>query len=82
MTQLAYMVICNNGDGSNSVMWLHTKEAVKRVNDLADAGDEQYASGDGLQIKSVAFPDEFALDAWVTENFHGWSDEDVMEKQW
>ena len=65
------MVITNAGDGSNGIQILKTQAAVNRAHSLADEGYEQYASGDGLQITELKFPDEFALDAWVIENFYG-----------
>lgn len=78
MTQKIYMVIVNCGDGSNGIQILKTKEAVQQVHTLADEGDELYASGDGLQITELKFPDEFAVDAWVLENFYGYADEDIL----
>ncbi len=79
MTQKIYMVITNCGDGSNGIQILKTQAAVNRAHSLADEGYEQYASGDGLQITELKFPDEFALDAWVIENFYGYYDEDVLD---
>lgn len=78
MTQKIYMVITNCGDGSNGIQILKTQAAVDRVQFLADEGYEQYASGDGLQITELKFPDEFAVDAWVIENFYGYGDEDIL----
>lgn len=80
MTQKIYMVITNCGDGSNGIQILKTPAAVDRVQYLAEEGDEDYASGDGLQITELKFPDEFALDAWVIENFYGYADEDVLDR--
>lgn len=79
MTQKIYMVICNSGDGSNHIQILKSQAAVDRVNVLAEEGDEIYASGDGLQIRELNFPDEFAVDAWVLENFYGYADDDVLD---
>lgn len=73
------MVICNSGDGSNHVQIIKSQKAMDRVAQLADDGDERYASGDGLQVRELRFSDEFALDAWVIENFNGYDDEDILD---
>lgn len=73
------MVITNNGDGSNGIQILKPQEAIDRVQYLADEGYEQYASGDGLQIHELTFPDEFAVDTWVFFNFYGYADDDVLD---
>ena len=78
MTQKIYMVITNCDDGSNGIQILKTEEAVARVHELAEEGNERYASGDGLQCRELTFPDEFAVDAWVLENFYGYADEDIL----
>lgn len=78
MTQKIYMVITNCGDGSNGLQILKTEAALDRVHELAEEGDERYASGDGLQCRELTFPDEFALDAWVWENFNGFDDVEVL----
>lgn len=80
MTQKIWMVITNSGDGTNGIQILKTQAAVDQVNLLAEEGDEDYASGDGLQITELKFPDEFALDAWVIENFYGYDDKDVLDR--
>lgn len=79
MTQKVYMIICNSGDGSNHVQIVKTENAMRRLYEQAEAGEEQYASGDGLQVTELKFPDEFAMDAWVIENFYGYSDEDILD---
>lgn len=61
-------VITNNGDGSNSTRWVRDEKVLERMEELADDGDETYASGDGLQVKELTFPDGFDLDAWVKLN--------------
>jgi hypothetical protein len=38
------------------------------MEELADEGDEIYASGDGLQVRTLVFPDGFDVDAWVKTN--------------
>jgi hypothetical protein len=41
---------------------------IDKMEELADDGDEQYASGDGLQVTEFIFPDDFDLDAWLKVN--------------
>ncbi len=81
MTQKIYMITTNHGDGSNGIQILKTREALARVQELADEGRETYTSGDGLQCHELTFPDEFALDAWVLENFSGYDDEVVLNPE-
>lgn len=63
-----YMVITNNGDGSNSIEWVTDDNVIDRMEDLADDGDERYASGDGLQVNTLLFPDGFDIQAWIRMN--------------
>lgn len=67
MKTLTY-VIANNGDGSNSLEWVIDPAILAKMEKLANEGDEQYASGDGLQVKTFKFPDDFDLDSWVQLN--------------
>ena len=62
------MVITNNGDGSNSIEWVTDDKVIDRMEDLADDGDERYASGDGLQVNTLLFPDGFDIQAWIRMN--------------
>lgn len=81
MTQCIWMVITDAGDGSNGVQIFKTPEAMNKLQALADEGYSQYASGDGLQAHSLMFPDEFAVDAWVLANFHGYDDEEILDSE-
>ena len=70
--QTIHMVICNSGDGSNHIEWVIDHPAViDHIQALADDGDERYASGDGLQIRALKFPDGFDIEAWLELN--NWS---------
>lgn len=62
------MVITNGGDGSNGLRWVTDPAVIDRMIELADDGDETYASGEGLQVKEFVFPDDFDLDAWIKMN--------------
>ena len=62
------MVITNNGDHSNGVKWVIDDKVIDRMEDLADDGDECYASGDGLQVNTLLFPDGFDIQAWIRMN--------------
>ena len=68
MTQTISFVITNSGDGSNSVKWVLDSEVLAKMDQLAQDGDEQYASGDGLQVVDLMFPDDFDLKAWAQLN--------------
>lgn len=68
MTKL-YMVITNCGDGSNSIDWVSDPDVLEKIEELADDGDESYASGDGLQTRELVFPDDFDLDSWLRTNY-------------
>lgn len=67
MTKL-YMVITDSGDGSNGVQWVLDEDVLEKMEELADDGDESYASGDGLQSHKLVFPDDFDLDSWLKTN--------------
>lgn len=67
MVKISY-VITNNGDGSNSLDWVTDQAVLDKMEQLADDGDEAYASGDGLQVDTLVFPDDFDLDAWIAKN--------------
>lgn len=63
-----YMVITNSGDGSNSTQWVLDEAVLARMEELADDGDEGYASGDGLQSRKLVFPEGFDIPAWMKLN--------------
>ncbi len=62
------MVITNSGDGSNGIRWVTDPAVLEIMQELADDGDERYASGDGLQERKLKFPDDFDLDSWMVLN--------------
>lgn len=62
------MIITNSGDGSNGISWTNNQFVLDRMEQLADAGDEAWASGDGLQVTQFKFPDDFDLDSWLSIN--------------
>lgn len=64
-----HMVICDSGDGSNHTRWVIDPAVLEKMQERADEGDEVYASGDGLQVKTFKFPDDFDLEAWVKLNW-------------
>lgn len=61
-------VITNNGDGSNGIMWVNDQKVIDVMEELADDGDENFASGDGLQVKTLRFEDDAALNKFVEMN--------------
>ena len=46
------LVIINLGDGSNGIKWVIDEEVIELMEEMADEGDERYASGDGLQVRT------------------------------
>jgi len=68
MPQSINFVICNSGDGSSHIRWVKDSAVIDMMEDLANEGDETYASGDGLQVETIVFPDDFDLDAWIKSN--------------
>jgi len=62
------MIITNSGDGSNGVHWVLDQAVLDKMEEMADDGDECYASGDGLQVTELTFPDESFLREWVKQN--------------
>ena len=63
-----YTIITNSGDGSNKVQWVRDTRVIDRMEELADEGDDAYASGDGLQVNKLLFPDNFDMDSWLDLN--------------
>ena len=57
-----HFAVTNSGDGSNGIQWVRDPAVLQKMEELADNGDECYASGDGLQVKTLVFPDGFDLD--------------------
>lgn len=62
------MVITNGGDGSNSIQWVTDEAVLARMEELAEDGDEGYASGDGLQVRELHFLEDFNLQYWMKMN--------------
>jgi hypothetical protein len=61
-------VITNRGDGSNGLLWVTDPAVVALMQQKADEGNECYASGDGLQVWELVFPDGFDLGVWLISN--------------
>ena len=66
--QKLYMVIGNSGDGSNFIEYFTDEAVIEKVEALADDGDESYASGDGLQLRTLKFEDDFDLQGFIKTN--------------
>jgi hypothetical protein len=71
--QTIWMIITNSGDGSNGISIVKDEAVMHKIRELADDGDEQYASGDGLQDRKLKFLDDFDVDQWVNDNFYGYT---------
>jgi len=61
-------VLGNAGDGSNFVKWVLDPQVLDKMGELADDGDEAYASGDGLQKRVLKFKDQETLDDFIKRN--------------
>ena len=68
MTISIHMIITNSGDGSNMAMWTTSDEVLERMEDLADDGNETFASGDGLQVTTFHFSGHEAGDDFIARN--------------
>lgn len=62
------LVITNSGDGSNGIRWVIDEEVIALMEEMADEGDERYASGDGLQVRTLRFPTPFDRDQFIKLN--------------
>ena len=74
-------VIVNCGDGSNAIEWSSDPRVLEIKTNLADSGDERYASGDGIQIYSLKFATEteflnfISLNCPYLHTMENWGDE-------
>ena len=59
-----HIVITGNGDGSNSLYFFKDTPKEKLKNLDEETGDyEKWGSGDGVQITTLTFPDNFDLES-------------------
>ena len=69
MSEVAcYMVTADAGDGSNFTEWVLDQNVIDKMEQLANEGDEVYASGDGLQVITLIFKDQDMLDYFIARN--------------
>lgn len=70
----AHYIIRDNGDGSQGINWYKGSEFTE--DELLDSAEndkyDTYASGDGVQLTTLEFPDSFDLDqiegiTWETQ---------------
>jgi hypothetical protein len=73
-----YIVICNNGDGSNSLEWHKTMSPEKEEQLMDNDEWDKYTSGDGIQITELKLPDMVDLEVWAFLNNITWF-EDMQE---
>jgi len=66
--QELHLVIKNCGDGSSTIQYVLDETVLARMEELADEGDEEYASGDGLQVKTLCFPPDFDMEHFIASN--------------
>ena len=74
--KFAYLVIRDNGDGSQSIEWHRTMPKGKQER-LAE--DDSYQSGDGVQIKALKFPGNFDIEGFTKLNHIFWQEDDLDE---
>ena len=72
--KLVYCVLADNGDGSQRIEWYKGSEFTREaIIEAAEADKyDSYASGDGVQITCLQFPDYFNLEdmlgiCWETQ---------------
>lgn len=71
--QTIYTVICDNGDNTQTVEW-RKNWSDEILTKLENNRYEAYASGDGVQMTELKFPDSFDLDEFAMANYITWAD--------
>lgn len=77
--QKVYIVIRDCGDGSQTLEWHLTMNDAK-IEKLENDEYESYASGEGVQIKKLQFPDCIDLNAFAKVNHIYWFDDATLDK--
>jgi hypothetical protein len=75
-------VITNCGDGSNGIHWVKDIKVLERMEELADDGDEGFASGDGLQNNKLHFSSEESLKEFEDLNHILYTTLDDLDDNW
>ncbi len=75
-------VITNGGDGSNGIRWVLDPAVIEVMEQKAEDGDDTYASGDGLQVTTLVFPDDFDLGQWMLKNNLRLTTLEDMKSRW
>lgn len=52
-------LICNNGDGSNSLEWFKCALTSEQLDLIEESDPECYSSGGGIQYTELEVPDNF-----------------------
>lgn len=73
-----FIVICDCGDGSQSLEW-HKTMSEQKAQELEDNDLERYSSGDGFQCRELKFPDGFDLEMFASANSIYWYEDDNEE---
>lgn len=74
------MVIFDCGDGSQSIEWHRTWNDDKRNRLEENDTYGRYASGDGLQMKELKFPDTFDIDVFAKDNHITWFEDEEQDE--
>lgn len=67
--KFAYLVISDNGDGSQSIEW-HRTMSDEKLDKLES--EDRYQSGDGVQVGELKFPDNFDIEGFAKLNDIQW----------
>lgn len=67
-----FLVIVNTGDGANTVEW-YKDVTLEQLYKLEEEDPDSYSSGDGFQVRTLDFPDNFDLDEFAKVNYITWN---------
>lgn len=77
MTETVYLVITDNGDGSNGIEFYCDPGSIAKLSAWEYAGSSKYASGDGLQVVKLQVPDLLEFAEMQGPGFY-WNDADLL----
>lgn len=75
-------LICNNGDGSNSLEWFKCALTSEQLYFIEESNWECYSSGDGIQYTELEVPDNFFElnpGLFPNESYAAWHKDNTVE---
>lgn len=75
-------LICNSGDGSNSLEWFKCALTSEQLDLIEESDQECYSSGDGIQYKELEVPDNFFElnpSLFPNESYRAWHKDNIEE---